>query len=126
MTGQNATKRALSVARRVWGADWTPSLISRAPGRLELPGNHVDYNGGPVLAAAIDRDAVSALRHVVGPGVAIIMADFSPDERRFEPENLVGWRNEESAVAPADYVRGVIATAEARGASIRSGVQVAV
>ena len=32
-----------------------PAFIARAPGRLEFVGNHLDYNGGPVLGAAIDR-----------------------------------------------------------------------
>ncbi len=39
-----------------------PSALGRAPGRVELLGNHTDYNGGLVLAAAIDRSTV-----VVGP-----------------------------------------------------------
>ena len=40
-----------------------PAVLARAPGRVELLGNHTDYNGGLVLAAAIDRFTV-----VVGPG----------------------------------------------------------
>jgi len=32
-----------------------PTVIARAPGRLEFIGNHLDYNGGPVLGAAIDK-----------------------------------------------------------------------
>ncbi|KXU35851.1 galactokinase [Cephaloticoccus capnophilus] len=32
-----------------------PTLIARAPGRIEFIGNHTDYNGGTVLGAAIDR-----------------------------------------------------------------------
>jgi galactokinase len=32
-----------------------PEFIARAPGRIEVIGNHTDYNGGPVLGAAIDR-----------------------------------------------------------------------
>jgi galactokinase len=32
-----------------------PELLARAPGRVNLLGEHVDYNDGPVLPAAIDR-----------------------------------------------------------------------
>ncbi|GHC12438.1 galactokinase [Cerasicoccus arenae] len=32
-----------------------PAICSQAPGRLEFIGNHTDYNGGPVLGAAVDR-----------------------------------------------------------------------
>ena len=32
-----------------------PTVIARAPGRLEFIGNHTDYNGGTVLGVAIDR-----------------------------------------------------------------------
>jgi len=33
-----------------------PTVIARAPGRIEFIGNHTDYNGGTVLGAAIDRN----------------------------------------------------------------------
>jgi len=33
-----------------------PTLIASAPGRVNLLGEHVDYNSGPVLPAAIDRE----------------------------------------------------------------------
>ena len=32
-----------------------PEIVTRAPGRIEVIGNHTDYNGGTVLGAAIDR-----------------------------------------------------------------------
>jgi galactokinase len=32
-----------------------PTVIARAPGRVEFIGNHTDYNGGAVLGAGIDR-----------------------------------------------------------------------
>lgn len=32
-----------------------PTVLARAPGRVEFIGNHTDYNGGAVLGAAIDR-----------------------------------------------------------------------
>jgi galactokinase len=41
-----------------------PTVIARAPGRVEFIGNHTDYNGGAVLGAGIDRHVWVA----VGPG----------------------------------------------------------
>ena len=40
-----------------------PKVIARAPGRVNLLGEHVDYNDGFVLPAAIDR----AVRVAAGP-----------------------------------------------------------
>ena len=44
---------AIQAFRGARGAN--PSVVARAPARVELLGNHTDYNGGLVLAAAIDR-----------------------------------------------------------------------
>lgn len=41
--------------------DRAPEIIARAPGRIEVIGNHTDYNGGTVLGAAIDRGVWVAL-----------------------------------------------------------------
>ena len=43
-----------------------PTVIARAPARVELLGNHTDYNGGLVLAAAIDRTTLVVGRPVSG------------------------------------------------------------
>lgn len=39
--------------QQTYGA--APTVMARAPGRVEFIGNHTDYNGGAVLGAAIDR-----------------------------------------------------------------------
>lgn len=39
-----------------------PTSVATAPGRVNLLGGHVDYNGGVVLPAAIDRHTVVAAR----------------------------------------------------------------
>ncbi len=37
-----------------------PTFLARAPGRVNLLGEHIDYNNGPVLPAAIDRSVTIA------------------------------------------------------------------
>src|ERR687893_2610546 len=55
-----------------------PDLVASAPGRVNLIGEHTDYNGGFVLPCAIDRRiAVAAGRNV---GETLYSADF--DEAR--------------------------------------------
>ncbi|MBX6316399.1 MAG: galactokinase, partial [Isosphaeraceae bacterium] len=58
----------LDAARGAFSATFgaEPTVLARAPGRVELLGNHTDYNGGLVLAAAIDRFTVVAGRPVPG------------------------------------------------------------
>lgn len=38
-----------------------PTILARAPGRVEFIGNHTDYNGGTVLGAAIARGVTVAV-----------------------------------------------------------------
>lgn len=50
--------------RSAFGSE--PSVIARAPGRIEFIGNHTDYNGGTVLGASIDRGIWVGVRAASG------------------------------------------------------------
>ena len=70
-----------------------PALVASAPGRVNLIGEHTDYNGGFVLPCAIDRRIAVAIG--AGEG-ALYSADF--DQTRQIDEKDSSW---------ADYPRGV-------------------
>ena len=53
-----AAQRAIALHRESWGE---PAVVSRAPGRVNLIGEHTDYNDGYVLPMAIEFDTVVAL-----------------------------------------------------------------
>jgi galactokinase len=55
-----APARALAAFERRFGG--RPAVIARAPGRVNLVGEHVDYQDGLVLPIAIDRDCAVAAR----------------------------------------------------------------
>lgn len=123
-----AVERGLAAGRRAFGPSWNPSELTRAPGRLELLGNHVDYNGGQVLAAAIKRD-VACLIDAKGESgsVVAVFADREPDRVvRLRPDELRDWRLPGGTARAPDYLRGVIAAGLERGAPIRDGVRVSI
>ncbi len=55
---------------------YTPQVRAHAPGRLEFIGNHVDYNGGPVLGAAIDRGVQTAAAKRADRRVRIVSSQY--------------------------------------------------
>ena len=63
------TDEAVAAFRRVFGA--AAEACGIGPGRVELLGNHTDYNGGCVLTAAIDRQVVVAGRRRSGRTVTV-------------------------------------------------------
>jgi galactokinase len=57
----NSSAAAVKVAQ-VFSSHWgTPTLIARSPGRVNIIGEHTDYNEGYVLPAAIDKSVFVAL-----------------------------------------------------------------
>ena len=48
-----------------------PEFIARAPGRVNIIGEHIDYEGYGVLPAAIEKDCLIAVGYNDGDQVAI-------------------------------------------------------
>jgi galactokinase len=78
-----------------------PALLVRAPGRVNLLGEHTDYNEGFVLPMAIDRSAWIALRPRDDRTVVVRSLDFG-EERSFELDRL-----ERGVPGWIEYVKGV-------------------
>jgi len=79
-----------------------PELIVVSPGRVNLIGEHTDYNDGFVLPAAIDRHVVIGLRPRNDRQVQVHAADFG-DTATFSLDHLVRTQHQ----SWANYVKGV-------------------
>jgi galactokinase len=90
-----------TIFKRQFG--FSPVHIVHAPGRLELLGNHTDYNQGLVMALAVDKYIHVASAPRADGQIELISAAF-PKAHRF-------WSNalEKDPAAPwADYIKGVL------------------
>ena len=79
----------------------------RAPGRVNIIGEHTDYNGLPVLPMALDREIVIALAPHRGPEIQLVNTDPSHPPVRFAMSNQIPayetghWGNYAKAAAQA-------------------------
>jgi galactokinase len=99
-----------------------PEALGIAPGRVELLGNHTDYNGGLVLAVAIDRFTAVAgktmTRRTCRAQAVNFNSNVSFDLDKITHSQQGTWPN---------YVKGVVwAMQEASGAALSSGFDVAI
>ncbi|GIV19061.1 MAG: galactokinase [Armatimonadota bacterium] len=90
-----------------------PAAYGVAPGRVEVLGNHTDYNGGYVMSAAIDRVTVVAVDRASTTLCRVFAqqkgaaATFSLDTITPEPQDR--W---------ADYVKGVVVELQKAGIAV--------
>lgn len=80
-----------------------PTMIIRAPGRVNLIGEHTDYNDGFVLPVAVDRAAWLAVAPSGDSWSKVRAVDMNNDDQTFPtdkvPSSNGGW---------ADYPKGVV------------------
>ena len=100
--GSDAAQRVRRQFETLYGH--APTLLSVAPGRVNVIGEHVDYNGGWVLPAAIDRCLLLAVAPREDDRVRLATADFEGviefDSSDLAPGAAKDWSR---------YVRGVMA-----------------
>ena len=86
---RNAAERA--AVSFEWAYGRKPAVIARAPGRVNLIGEHVDYSDGLVLPVGIELDVVVAASARTDRGVRVVASDLGqsasfhldgPGERR--------------------------------------------
>jgi galactokinase len=128
MTFTTVQEAAVRAGKAAFGASWHPESWAHAPGRLELLGNHIDYNGGSVLAGAIDRSVATGIASTPhAAGIDVVFAQDAGTVIHLDPDALGDWRMEPGTqAAPADYLRGVIAALTARSLPVRTGVQLSI
>ena len=89
-------------------------ITSRAPGRINIIGEHTDYNDGFVLPAAIDRTIDTTLAINSDPNICEITASDLGESHRFDLRDYrptgTGWEN---------YVMGVVSEMNKAGANIK-------
>ncbi|HEX6256937.1 MAG TPA: galactokinase [Euzebyales bacterium] len=76
MDARAADDRAVELFRRRHGRD--PEVLVRSPGRVNIIGEHTDYNDGFVLPAAIDRGVWIAASATHEPVVDLVSEGFEP------------------------------------------------
>lgn len=120
-------QRAAEAGKMAFGESWSADGWTTAPGRIELIGNHIDYNGGPVLAAAVDRVVVMATGRIDDPRqIALTAPDVHKEVQRIEPMTLGDWHASGEDHGPIVYVSGIVAALASRGIPFRSGVGLAI
>jgi len=107
----NSLERARAAYRDQFGA--APTAGAFAPGRVEIMGNHTDYNGGFVLPAALDKGTVVLGAPTGNDTIILYAADFRRLARfsvqTLQPDARNSW---------ADYVLGVVQQLQRRGVAV--------
>ena len=91
---EQQAREAVAALRDAWGSE--PDGVWTAPGRVNLIGEHVDYNGGRCLPMALTRVTAAAVRRRDDDRVRLTSTD--PDAEPFEgsladigPGQVSGW-----------------------------------
>jgi len=107
------------VFERAFGG--APAFCARAPGRVEVIGNHTDYNGGTVVGAAIDRSVWVAIRPRAD-ATMVLVTEAAPEP--ITVEEPIVCRGGDSAWT--NYPLGVLNALEKRGLERGGGFELAI
>ncbi|UNK26973.1 galactokinase [Serratia plymuthica] len=93
---------------------YAPALTIQAPGRVNLIGEHTDYNDGFVLPCAIDYQTVIAGARRDDRQIRVIAADYDGQLDQFSLDDPIVSHPDQLW---SDYVRGVIKHLQLRNAN---------
>jgi len=102
MYDEKVVAEAIAIHTETYGTE--PSTVSYAPGRIEVLGNHTDYNAGTTFSCAINMGHCFCISKSDKPGVRLTAGDI-PATTEFDPstdERL------EKKFQWANYVKGVL------------------
>lgn len=97
--------------REIFGKE--PEVCVRAPGRLEILGNHTDYNGGVVLSVAVDK-ATFVAAGKTGGTICTVKDIRDNSVRAFDLTNL----QDKLKGDWANYIKGLIVELQGRGKKV--------
>ncbi|MEF8787978.1 MAG: galactokinase, partial [Planctomycetota bacterium] len=99
--------------REQFGSD-EPYFCARAPGRVNLIGEHTDYNGGFVMPMAVDRSVWCVFRPTEGREVRLWSVNYD-EATSFSLDDI----NKSNDYPWSNYVRGVAQVLQDDGHTLR-------
>ncbi len=102
MYDENVVAKAIAIHKDTYRTE--PTTVSYAPGRIEVLGNHTDYNDGTTFSCAINMGHCFCISASDKPGVRLTAGDLG-DIVDFDPSNGTPL---EKKYQWANYIKGVM------------------
>ncbi len=103
MQNQEVYDELIAKFEKLFGSK--PAVVAYAPGRIEVLGNHTDYNEGFVFSAAIDKGTFFAASPADDDTVTLVARDIGPDGETYTCK-LSDVKKVESGATWANYPLG--------------------
>ena len=95
MLNQEVYEELVAKFEKLYGEK--PQVVAYAPGRIEVLGNHTDYNEGYVFSAAIDKGTFFAVSPTADDACELTAGDFMETAKFFindvKPAQEMTWQN---------------------------------